>query len=325
MELEWGKEKQELFYCLPQEEKDTMVSVKMIEHNRIPGLLPMYRQYVDEQIQYIYEIQGCHALQDVLGIQPVSVSWVCRVLSQVLETISVGETFLLHMQEYYISSQTIYFDRSKEHVLVCYTPGVQHDLHQDFRELMETLLEHMDHRNKKEIELFYGIYDMHCAGEVTLAEMQEHFVRCGKKMLQIEDSSCGHSKDVTASRTGQKEKTGKQPAEQESKFAFVYMKKRKLWNKKSYDLDILPEQFELQKGRFSVGRRHDQAFLLLPQQISREHAVLEVGQEQVYLTDCGSSNGTYVNDRKISAHVKTRLKVGDVITFADISYQLKGY
>lgn len=71
-----------------------------------------------------------------------------------------------------------------------------------------------------------------------------------------------------------------------------------------------------------MGRRKDQTVQLLPQQISREHALLEVEQDQIYLTDQGSSNGTYINDRKISAHVKTRLKSGDVITFADISYQL---
>ena len=92
--------------------------------------------------------------------------------------------------------------------------------------------------------------------------------------------------------------------------------------KKSGAVDVLPEQFVLPKGRYAVGRRQDQALLLLPQQISREHAVLEVEQKQVFLTDCGSSNGTYVNGRKISAHVKTRLNTGDVITFADISYQL---
>lgn len=85
---------------------------------------------------------------------------------------------------------------------------------------------------------------------------------------------------------------------------------------------VLPEQFALCAGQYTVGRRWDQKLQLLPQQISREHALLEIEKDQVYLTDQGSANGTYVNNRKISAHVKTRLKTGDLITFADISYQL---
>ena len=87
-------------------------------------------------------------------------------------------------------------------------------------------------------------------------------------------------------------------------------------------ISVLPEQFILCPGRYAVGRRQDQTVQLLPQQISREHALLEVEQDQIYLTDRGSSNGTFINDRKISAHVRTRLKNGDIITFADISYQL---
>lgn len=322
MKLQWQEGKQELFYFLPQEEMDTMISIKMIEHNRIPGLLPMHHQYIDDQIQFVYEAQGCHTLQEMLGKQPVSVSRACRFLQQVLEAVSVGETFLLNRFEYYVCSEMIFLDRTHQQILMCYTPGLEHDIHQEFRELMEMFMEHLEHHNKKEITLFYGIYDMHCSGEVSFAELQEHFERCGRKMSNSANSSGDLPEDIVMKAPEREVRTEKSLAKTETTFCFIRYEHWKMGKKKSYAVDVLPERFVLPNGRYAVGRRQDQALLLLPQQISREHAVLEVERKQVYLTDCGSSNGTYVNGRKISAHVKTRLNAGDVITFADISYQL---
>lgn len=322
MELQWQEGKQELFYFSPQEERNTAISIKMIEHNRIPGLLPMHRQYIDNQIQFIYETQGCYALQEMLGKQPVSVSWACRILQQVLEAVSVGETYLLNRFEYYVCSEAIFLDKTHQQILMCYTPGLEHDIHQGFQGLMETIMEHLDHRNKKEIALFYGIYDMHCSAEVSFAELQEHFERCGKKMQNGANSIQAFPEEIVMKASEREGKTEKSLAKTETTFCFVRYEHWKMGKKKSYAVDVLPERFVLPNGRYAVGRRQDQALLLLPQQISREHAVLEVERKQVYLTDCGSSNGTYVNGRKISAHVKTRLNTGDVITFADISYQL---
>ncbi len=322
MELQWKEGKQELFYSLPEEESEAAIALKMIEHNHIPGLLPMHRQYIDNQIQLTYETQGCHVLQEILGKQPVSVSWACWILQQVLETVSVGETFLLHRFEYCVCSERIFLDRTHQRIFMCYTPGLEHDIHQEFQDLMETIMEHLDHRNKKEIALFYGIYDMHCAGEVSFAEIQEHFERCGRKMFHRVNSLLDLPEDNVIKEPAREKKIEEALDKTETTVCFVRYKHQKMRKKKSGAVDVLPEQFVLPKGRYAVGRRQDQALLLLPQQISREHAVLEVEQKQVFLTDCGSSNGTYVNGRKISAHVKTRLNTGDVITFADISYQL---
>lgn len=322
MELQWDEGQQSLSYLLAQDQEETSVALKMIEYNQIPGLLPMYRQYIDEQIQLIYDVRGYITLREKLDKRSVMVPWACKILQQILDVLLEGETFFLNIEEYCIDADYIFFDRSSRGILLCYVPGQKRDIYGDFRNLLETVMEHLDHRNKEEIQWFYGLYDMHCAEEITLAEMRDHLERCNKNTCQGGKESHLVRQEKKNVINREKSDGGKCQQEYNHVFSLKRLEQRRFWMRKQKMASVLPEQFALCAGQYTVGRRWDQKLQLLPQQISREHALLEIEKDQVYLTDQGSANGTYVNNRKISAHVKTRLKTGDLITFADISYQL---
>ncbi|KAJ5306074.1 hypothetical protein PENANT_c024G08491 [Penicillium antarcticum] len=51
--------------------------------------------------------------------------------------------------------------------------------------------------------------------------------------------------------------------------------------------------------------------------MSRDHALVSISIESknVYILDCGSTHGTYLNDDKLVAHVETPLMSGDVLRF----------
>ncbi|HEY8357153.1 MAG TPA: GGDEF domain-containing protein [Ramlibacter sp.] len=69
--------------------------------------------------------------------------------------------------------------------------------------------------------------------------------------------------------------------------------------------------FDLAPGENAVGRNPECAISLDVDGVSRRHCVVSVSQDEVAVTDLGSANGTYLNDRKIEA--TTVLKRGDVI------------
>lgn len=70
--------------------------------------------------------------------------------------------------------------------------------------------------------------------------------------------------------------------------------------------------FNLEPARVSIGRFADNDLVINDGSVSKHHARLNF-EDNYFLTDLRSSNGTYINGKKI-LHVK--LASGDVINFA---------
>src|SRR5690349_17283500 len=65
----------------------------------------------------------------------------------------------------------------------------------------------------------------------------------------------------------------------------------------------------------SIGRQAGNDLALNDQQVSRQHARIEVRDGQVVVTDLGTANGTYVNDQRIEGTVP--LRSGDTVSIGE--------
>lgn len=61
-----------------------------------------------------------------------------------------------------------------------------------------------------------------------------------------------------------------------------------------------------------IGRSEQAQISLLEPTVSREHATIQLVDDQIVLNDIGSTHGTFVNSRRITT---AKLKVGDIIVF----------
>jgi hypothetical protein len=73
---------------------------------------------------------------------------------------------------------------------------------------------------------------------------------------------------------------------------------------------------EVQNIRFSIGRTPENDLTIDDPSLSRRHALIETIEGRFNLSDCGSSNGTFINGRQITA--PTQLEDWDVLTFGGI-------
>ena len=80
------------------------------------------------------------------------------------------------------------------------------------------------------------------------------------------------------------------------------------------------EDFRLHDGKNSVGSTADSQISLKDSTVSGQHASVRYEDGKFFLTDLDSSNGTYLNDRKI---VREELKDNDVIRFGEIIVKFK--
>jgi hypothetical protein len=73
---------------------------------------------------------------------------------------------------------------------------------------------------------------------------------------------------------------------------------------------------------FFIGKlRKNVDYCLEKDVVSRFHAKITKEQEQYYITDLNSMNGTFVNQEPLQTYQKKEIKLGDEIAFANIKYQ----
>ncbi|QDV23691.1 Putative cyclic-di-GMP phosphodiesterase AdrB [Aureliella helgolandensis] len=72
---------------------------------------------------------------------------------------------------------------------------------------------------------------------------------------------------------------------------------------------------------FSIGRRPGCSLQLNYKTISGTHAELRLEGEQLWVSDLNSTNGTYVNGRRINARVPLREE--DLLQFADMAFRVR--
>ena len=81
------------------------------------------------------------------------------------------------------------------------------------------------------------------------------------------------------------------------------------------------QSITVQSFPFSVGRRPGSSLQLNHRTVSGHHADLEIDQGQLWVTDRQSTNGTYVNGRRISDPCPLREE--DLLQFADVAFRIK--
>ena len=84
----------------------------------------------------------------------------------------------------------------------------------------------------------------------------------------------------------------------------------------------------LNKSEFLIGRGADCDLRLRVTSVSRHHCLIKVGKEETTVMDCGSSNGTFLNDKRVlsqaAMHSGDDLRVGDrrfLVDLGDLQQQ----
>lgn len=77
------------------------------------------------------------------------------------------------------------------------------------------------------------------------------------------------------------------------------------------------------RGKTTIGRNSQKADIVLDDiMISRIHCVIEQYRDGYAITDLGSANGTYINQRRIPAHQPFWLKIGMNVGLGELAFEL---
>jgi pSer/pThr/pTyr-binding forkhead associated (FHA) protein len=76
----------------------------------------------------------------------------------------------------------------------------------------------------------------------------------------------------------------------------------------------------LKLGLNSFGRRAENDVVISDPYVSGRHGVIEIEESGVYITDIGSSNGTVLNEARLSPNMRTTLEPTDVIRLGSLEF-----
>lgn len=105
--------------------------------------------------------------------------------------------------------------------------------------------------------------------------------------------------------------------------------KKRVASRKAHGLEVIeaiegselkPESIIPIRASITLGRKEDNSIVLNDQFVSSHHAKLFVRNDEFYLEDLGSTNGTFVNDTKIQG--KVRLKVDDEVRLGSTVFKV---
>ena len=74
------------------------------------------------------------------------------------------------------------------------------------------------------------------------------------------------------------------------------------------------------RDKTTMGRRQTNDVIFTDTSVSGEHCVLSVDDEKIYIEDCDSTNGTYINAKKIT---KEEVKDGDILTMGKLEFKIR--
>jgi len=79
----------------------------------------------------------------------------------------------------------------------------------------------------------------------------------------------------------------------------------------------------LPKGRSTFGRKAENDLRLPDPYVSGRHGVIEAGEDGFWITDLGSTNGTFLNDARIEPNLRVRVTPDDVLRIGNLELRIE--
>lgn len=399
---------------------------QMLQKQKLSGLLPMEKCYVDGGVWYWYDISGKQSLDTFCRIKPLGEAFLKQILCSVCAQMEILEQHLIYTSCLQLEPELIYIVNHTQEIVFTALPGAEGEVAQGFCALMEYLLTKIDHKDAQAVRLAYEIYERTLQegyrikdirdAIFAVSEPQSHStymkesesqtmtpdsytINSGESGMMLRESMNKTEKQwMLANETekrceptsetrneikkqwkpanGIKEETmGGKPAAQSvttSKCKQIFSKMLKIWDEwkqkmkadqpKEDWLVVRPEDdveeaasvnvhaqihpticltdyrehpeglllyegyehfdnIRLGEKTVQVGQSEESDIKIAKDTISRIHARIEYREEEYYLEDLNSTNGTFVNDEPLSYKQETRLKTNDIVRFADVKYR----
>lgn len=83
------------------------------------------------------------------------------------------------------------------------------------------------------------------------------------------------------------------------------------------------KEFPLKRGANTFGRKPENDVQIADPYVSGKHGLIEIGDDGIYLTDTGSTNGTMLNDAKLNPNQRMQITPDDEIRLGNMRFKVE--
>ena len=155
--------------------QDELDSMEMFRYNEIPYFLKMNMQERNNKMQFYYDITGRRSLEQLLEYRLLDDSLLMNILNSFNQACKQAERYMLAESHILLKPEMIFLECEPEKACYCYLPGYEEDICRQFQELMEYLLQRLDHKNDQAVRIAYGVYQRVSEENTALYTVLEDF------------------------------------------------------------------------------------------------------------------------------------------------------
>ncbi len=212
MEFTYKRKHNESYMVADLNEEFDSYETRMIEENRINGLLSINKMSLNGTTQYNYNISRKINLEDFLESTDLDIDTLQKfILGLQLGLDEIGK-YLIDERHICLDKNAVFVEKTMDSIKVnlCYYPTNNGSVQEQFRELMEHILTMIPSNNRELTELVCRAYDQCLKNDYTLTEILEMFqnIEADKHEIYVEkveldeededyyESSCGRMEEV---------------------------------------------------------------------------------------------------------------------------------
>lgn len=142
--------------------------IKMVENNKIEGLLPVTVTDINNRFSCLYDISGQISLIEKYMTKEFSGEDIAYIIGFIAEMIKRMENYMLDPDMIIFHPEYVFCDVSTGEWSLIYSCGEKKLVRNGLRQLFEFILERLDHKDQNAVITGYGMYKRVCREEIPI-------------------------------------------------------------------------------------------------------------------------------------------------------------
>lgn len=183
-----GKEWEVVIVC-GAEELLSAYEREVLERNRIPGLLPLSIEWIDDTAECHYHTEGCQSLALYYRERKLSLDEFQNLMKSIREILAQMEEYLLDPEGITLDPNMIFKRNNSKKMIFCYLLGAKASQEEEFHIMMDWITRKIDYSDRELVLAVYGIQ----SGELASAdEWRQSFAGCNSDFTKLEMKDAGN-------------------------------------------------------------------------------------------------------------------------------------